>query len=158
MLDDLTPWDLAMRAIGETGCDCDGDPEDIATHTCLAGRCEYALRVERAEVERLRNAERRYNFWASVATDPESGWCGEHPRRVEAGTAGMVGRDTADGDDLCLACEVERLQGERDAARARAACYGRLTLSCPCGWGGRVADLEHHMSGALCPDCSVVLA
>ena len=73
-----------------------------------------------AEVERLTHIERHRSFWAEVSTDPRSGWCGEHPRRVEAGTAGMVGLDTKDGDDLCLACELLAAWAERDAAAAHA--------------------------------------
>ena len=47
----------------------------------------------------------------------EGGWCGEHPMRVERDTAGMLGYDTSDGADLCLACEVERLRGIEATAR-----------------------------------------
>lgn len=54
MSNDPTPWDLAMEAIEDRGCDCDGDPEDIADHTCIAGRCEHALLTERAAREEAR--------------------------------------------------------------------------------------------------------
>ena len=47
-----TPWDAAMDAIAAEGCGCEAT--EIEDHTCRAGRCEYALRAERAEVERLR--------------------------------------------------------------------------------------------------------
>lgn len=64
------------------------------------------------------DALRRLAFWSEVDQDPLGGWCGRHPRRVEAATVGMIGGDTADGADLCLACEVERLTRELLARQA----------------------------------------
>ena len=43
-----------------------------------------------AEVRRLRD---RLTFLDAVDDDPDSEWCDRHPRRVEAATAGMIGRD-----------------------------------------------------------------
>lgn len=54
MSGDPTIWDLAMDAIEDRGCDCDGDPEDIADHACIAGRCEHALLTERAARDEAR--------------------------------------------------------------------------------------------------------
>ncbi len=68
-----------------------------------------------AEVRRLAS---RLAFLDGISDDEASGWCDCHPRRVEASTAGMIGRDTTDGADICLACEVERLEAEVRRLRA----------------------------------------
>ncbi len=44
----LTPWALACDALSDTGCDCGEDEPG----TCLACRCEAAMRVERARAEK----------------------------------------------------------------------------------------------------------
>ncbi len=75
-----------------------------------------------AEVRRLAS---RLAFLDGISDDEDSGWCDCHPRRVEASTAGMIGRDTTDGADICLACEVERLEAE--VRRLRAACGRTIT-------------------------------
>lgn len=48
MASDLTPWDLAMQAIEDYGCDC-AEPVPLGEHQCLAGICEHALVTLAAE-------------------------------------------------------------------------------------------------------------
>ena len=91
----------------------------------IAGNLLAALDEAQAENDRLRG---RLSFLDTVADDPDAGWCDRHPRRVEAATAGMIGRDTTDGDDLCLACEVERLEDEVRRLRADAKEAGAKAL------------------------------
>ena len=57
----LTDLALALDALRDAGCDCDGPPDEYGT--CVACRCERALRTEReralaaeADAERLRSA------------------------------------------------------------------------------------------------------
>jgi len=92
-------------------------------------------RLALAEHERAEKLAARLAFYDGIDDRPDSGWCGEHPRRVEAQTAGMVGYDTTDGDDLCLACEVCRL-----AARLAGREQDMKTVAD--AWRAKVAEVE----------------
>ena len=119
MSNDPTPWDLAMEAIEDRGCDCDGDPEDIADHTCIAGRCEYALLTERAKVD-------------SLLVDRRA----DEAARKDIGV--RLGLQSADDSPSCLADfedAIVEARRERDAAlaeveRLRALAQPRVP-SCP---------------------------
>lgn len=110
MSNDLTPWDLAMDAIEDCGCDCDGDPEDIADHTCIAARCEHALLIERAERDEARRERDAAlaeveRLTAAVADNHKAiDYYGDVAERAEAESS-----NTRD--------ELLRMTAERDEAR-----------------------------------------
>ena len=110
----------ALERMGERGL----SDEDLVRDLGCARAALEAVARERddALVEtgclRARVAELEAAIECDNEPGPEEGgWCGEHPMRVERDTAGMLGYDTSDGADLCLACEVERLRGIEATAR-----------------------------------------
>lgn len=110
MSNDPTPWDLAMEAIEDRGCDCDGDPEDIADHTCIAGRCEHALLTERAARDEARKERDQALAARRVVTV-----CAEH------GDVLSSAWEDDDGDLLvtvepCPLCARDRFDAGRRAA------------------------------------------
>jgi hypothetical protein len=48
----LTAWSLAVRSLGNNGCDCDEIEDDEDDRTCLPCRCEAAMKAERTRAEK----------------------------------------------------------------------------------------------------------